>query len=470
MHRMSTMSLRLCLCLGLQLVATAAHAHRPHSPLGKLASGGKYAPIRPAFTVSTKELHSCNARLHCQHVKHHAAAVSSRGRLPSDACISPSNLETSRRGSPIVCSAQPSAEELASVGERSTTDSTEAKSAAATEHAKDAKGVVASEHDAESEVSELTEPQPDGSTVWRLVVLALTIVWASNFATIKFVFGSLPDLHASQYAAIRFSIAALALLPFFLRGSSEARQGGLEIGGWICLGYFGQAVGLQTTTANKSAFICSLHVIWVAILSAFSKKFFEVRAAVSAVAAVSGVGFLELAGATPPVIGDLWSMSQPLGFGTGYVRLEQLMEKFPEEAPTVSAAKVLVVGVMAMLWATVEGGGNPNLPIDSILANPAVVAAFLWTGLITTALSIAIESYAFRYVPATDAAIILASEPLWAAAIAFAAIGEELGVNDIFGGLLVISACVLNEVSKSSLPEWITKKVSIGDQGDAKAQ
>eukprot|EP00965_Chrysotila_dentata_P048772 1618793-Pleurochrysis_carterae.AAC.1 len=120
-------------------------------------------------------------------------------------------------GSPIVCSAQPSAEELASVGERSTTDSTEAKSAAATEHAKDAKGVVASEHDAESEVSELTEPQPDGSTVWRLVVLALTIVWASNFATIKFVFGSLPDLHASQYAAIRFSIAALALLPFFLR-------------------------------------------------------------------------------------------------------------------------------------------------------------------------------------------------------------------------------------------------------------
>ena len=131
---------------------------------------------------------------------------------------------------------------------------------------------------------QLLPKEPEADTgVWRLVVLGLTVLWASNFAVIKLIFQECPDLHASEYAALRFAIAAVALLPALAKGlksaaTRAATKGGLEIGGWISLGYFGQAIGLLTTTANKSAFICSLHVIWVAAITSVIKSDVEKKA------------------------------------------------------------------------------------------------------------------------------------------------------------------------------------------------
>ena len=51
------------------------------------------------------------------------------------------------------------------------------------------------------------------------------------------------------------------------------------------------------------------------------------------------------------------------------------------------------------------------------------MAGIAYTGLITTALALALESLAFQSVKATDATVILASEPLWAAAFAFFLLG-----------------------------------------------
>ena len=131
----------------------------------------------------------------------------------------------------------------------------------------------------------------------------LTAVWSSNFAAIKLIFEAVPELHVSEYACLRFGMAAFALLPFFIKGVIEQREAlkdGLEIGLWITLGYFGQAIGLVTTTANKSAFIGSLNVVWVALVSGLLQGAFDLRIIMCAVLAVTGVGFLELAGSSAP--------------------------------------------------------------------------------------------------------------------------------------------------------------------------
>lgn len=39
------------------------------------------------------------------------------------------------------------------------------------------------------------------------------------------------------------------------------RKPGMEIGGWVALGYLTQAVGLQTSDASVCAFLCSLTVV-----------------------------------------------------------------------------------------------------------------------------------------------------------------------------------------------------------------
>ena len=67
----------------------------------------------------------------------------------------------------------------------------------------------------------------------------------------------------------------------------------------------------------------------------------------------------------------------------------------------------------------------------------------MYTGLITTALALWVESIAFKRVPATDASIILTTEPLFAALAGALTLGETFGTSDYFGASLIIGACAL---------------------------
>merc|ERR1711965_201852 len=70
-----------------------------------------------------------------------------------------------------------------------------------------------------------------------------------------------------------------------------------------------------------------------------------------------------------------------------------------------------------------------------------------YISIITTALAIGIQSYAFKQVSATDSSIILATEPVWAAGAATMLLGERLGVVELAGGCLIIFACIINELN-----------------------
>merc|ERR1712071_674492 len=81
--------------------------------------------------------------------------------------------------------------------------------------------------------------------------------------------------------------------------------------------------------------------------------------------------------------------------------------------------------------------------ITPVLNSQAALAGVLYTGLITTALALWVESIAFKRVPATDASIILATEPLFAASAAAAFLGETFGYSDYIGAALIVGACVM---------------------------
>ena len=96
----------------------------------------------------------------------------------------------------------------------------------------------------------------------RILVLIAASLYGTNFASVKILDSHVP---IAAGASLRFGLAALACAPFlFSRGSDEAKGSagwapilaGLEIGAWNSAGYLAQAVGLETTDASKSAFIC----------------------------------------------------------------------------------------------------------------------------------------------------------------------------------------------------------------------
>ena len=258
----------------------------------------------------------------------------------------------------------------------------------------------------------------------------------------------------------------------------------------IISGYLGQLLGLLTTTASRSCVICSLHCVFVAIIAEWMRvknavakqqqqqqqdattttmttttttkerttTSFDLMKLAPAALAVTGVAIVELQGAGgAPTIGDVLSFSQPIGFGIGYLKLEELMRKSPESAVAVSTIKLAIVSLASLAffelqpWITAASSQHTGAAaaasfrfpdMTPILHSPVALAGVAYTGLLTTAFALYIESIAFRRVPATDASIILTTEPLFAAALGAVTLGETFGVSDYVGAALIVTACV----------------------------
>jgi len=141
--------------------------------------------------------------------------------------------------------------------------------------------------------------------------------------------------------------------------------------------------------------------------------------------------------------GDLISFAQPIGFGVGYLQLEKLMKEQPGAALPVSAIKLAVVASSALIYFEVVRGGALTMPdFTPILSSPVAAGAILYTGLVTTSAALYVESIAFARVPATDASIILTTEPLFAAAVSSFLVGETFGAADAIGAVFIVGACI----------------------------
>jgi len=295
----------------------------------------------------------------------------------------------------------------------------------------------------------------------------LCALWASNFAAAKLIMAE-PGVDSSIYTVARFGVAATALLPGAINVARknldwETAKGAAICGSWVAFGYIGQTLGLLSTTASKACVICSLNCIFVATLAELSrisktKSDFDFSRIVPALIAVTGVAIIELKGAGgAPNVGDLLAFAQPIGFGLGYIQLEELMKKSPQNALPVSAIKLVVVSLASLGLFEVNSMINSGIlripDLTPILSSPAALGGIAYTGLVTTALALWFESVAFKRVPATDVSIILSTEPLFAAGTAALFLGETFGLSDYVGAALIIGACIVATLREDEATE-----------------
>lgn len=320
---------------------------------------------------------------------------------------------------------------------------------------------------------------------WRAVIIVLCALWASNFAAAKLVMAE-PGVDSSLYALSRFAVAVTSLAPFAIRSWASNRDNTLPgsepmmdlatlkesiaCGSWVAFGYLGQTLGLLTTTASKSCVICSMHCVFVALVAELWRvqratkeaivagsdpsARFDAMQLLPAAIAVIGVAVVELqGGAGGATIGDALSFAQPIGFGMGYLILENIMAKKPKAALAVSTIKLAVVTVASLVMfeasPLLHGGTFEDITLRApdfapILRSPVATAGILYTGLVTTALALWVESIAFVKVPATDASLILTTEPLFAAGCGAVLLGETFGTSDYIGASLIVGACALS--------------------------
>ena len=102
-------------------------------------------------------------------------------------------------------------------------------------------------------------------------LILATIIWGGTFVIIK---ESLNDI--SPMLFISFSLAAMLLIPFFIKKrkllNKKILTGGMLVGLFLFLGFSSQTVGLKFTTASRSGFITGAMVIIVPILQLIIEK------------------------------------------------------------------------------------------------------------------------------------------------------------------------------------------------------
>ena len=135
----------------------------------------------------------------------------------------------------------------------------------------------------------------------------------------------------------------------------------------------------------------------------------------------------------------------------------RMLKKEPRQALPVTATLLATTALLSAIWCLVDGWvfdpDSFQYTLPGMLLDPSlrqVAGAVLWTGLISTSLNFFIELTALGRVPPSEASVILASEPLWAALFAAALYGTGLSMADSIGGALIVSACLVNAVLEPS--------------------
>jgi drug/metabolite transporter (DMT)-like permease len=329
--------------------------------------------------------------------------------------------------------------------------------------------------------STAASPTPPDDVIMRarLLLLGAAALYGTNFAAVKLLVHGADSMPVGVSSTLRFGLAALATLPWLLKTSDEtsttttttssnvaldAVKSGLEVGMWNSLGYVAQAVGLEMgTQASTSAFLCSLAVVVVPLLDwTLGSKKLSSNQLVGTVSALAGVALLELTGSAATLsAGDAVSLIQPLAFGLGFWRMEAAMQRHPQEAARSTAAQLLAVFFGSLAYAAVTTDVQQAFSWDALapfLQNPLTWAGLIWTGVVTTALSVYMETVALRTLSAAETTLIFSTEPLWGTAFAVAALHEDVaGVATVAGAVLILSGCLYSNLGWSGIQGALQK-------------
>ncbi len=284
-------------------------------------------------------------------------------------------------------------------------------------------------------------------------LLLVTAIWGATFVMVQDAVTGFPVF---AFLALRFALAALALLPFFLRGEAVRSNDfsrfvrrraakaattswlpGVLVGVALFAGYAFQTFGLRETTPAKAGFITGLSVALVPLGQAIFLRRPPRRNSIVGVAlATLGLALLTLQSDLGVSRGDLLVFACAVAFAAHIL----LMGRYAPEWPPLRLAFVQIATVAVL-------SGAASLLVERPLGWPAgnVWFAAAFTGLLATAFAFFVQSRAQQATSPTHTALIFAAEPVFAGLFSFLLIGEVLGPRQIAGSALIVAGMVVSE-------------------------
>lgn len=276
-------------------------------------------------------------------------------------------------------------------------------------------------------------------TLATLGLLAMTAAWGSTFVLIKDVVAHMP---VADFLAVRFVVAALAMLALCPgRVWRLGRAGivrGLVLGGIYGVAQLLQTWGLALIAPSVSGFATGMYVVFTPILATLLlRQRLQATVWIAVLLATAGLGLLSLHGLS--VDAGVWlTLASAVLYALHIVTLGHWTRA--EDALGLSAVQMVAIAFVCGL-ATLPHGG-PVMPPDA-----GAWTAVLYMALVAGAGAMLVQTWAQAHLPATRAAIVMTTEPVFAAVFAVAFGSDTLSWRMLVGGALVLGAMYLVELS-----------------------
>lgn len=294
--------------------------------------------------------------------------------------------------------------------------------------------------------------------VWALVLVNL--IWGLGFVVVDSAIEVMP---VNTFNALRFGIAALALLPLWLLAKKpnkgeqnyskvELLKTGFGLGLLLFLGFLLQTQGLLYTSVSNTGFITGMCVPLVPIIGYVLFKT-KVGNEVWISVFIASIGLYYL------------TMGDNMAFNTGdvlvafsavcYASHITLMAKFGGRYAVLALSVVQLVAVacfsgLASLIEMVMQINTHYPPLLEQLSNTQVWGAIFYSAILASAFAFWAQTAGQRLIAPHKIALIFALEPIFAHISAYFILGEHMGFNGWLGAGLIIAGMLYAELGGRS--------------------
>jgi len=275
--------------------------------------------------------------------------------------------------------------------------------------------------------------------------MACCFFWGVTFVVVK---DALADISVFGYLAARFILGALPMIWIYRKDlrnlTRDELWAGVQVGLFMFSGYAFQTAGIARTTPSKAAFITGLSVVLVPVLLAVCwRKKIGAWAWGGAAASFAGLYLLTVPkqGLGHLNRGDMLVMGCAVLYAFQIIFIARYTGKYSLGA--LSCLQVILAGV----------GSTIAVPILDATGIERFFVRFTFqmefgvivTAIFTTALAYPLLVWGQRHTTATNTALILTAEPVFAAITSFLVLHERLGGRALAGAVLILSGICIAE-------------------------
>lgn len=269
-------------------------------------------------------------------------------------------------------------------------------------------------------------------------------IWGFAFVVVK---DSLDYIGAVYMIAIRYSIAALVMGLIFIKKwrllDARYLRHGLLTGIFLFTAYTTQTIGCDYTTAGKNAFLTTVYVILIPLISwALYKKRPGWYVFVAAILSLTGIGLLALG--TGDKAGLNLGDGLTLVCGLFYALHIIWTARYNEEGDDplfLTLLQFIVCALLGWIFAPIYDGAFPAAGLQ----NSRVILSMLYLGLFSTMLCFSLQNIGLKYVQSSLASLFLSFESVFGVLFSSLFLHEKLTLRMGIGCVLIFIAVVLAE-------------------------